>query len=335
MAHSANIGKIAGALDEILLIAAERCTVGLGTYQLGLRLVTLMADGAVPHAPREGALVRQKGGSRGHHLYLLSSNDLPELSHLNSLALGAYGFARELQAAGWLVTLDRRRSSLVALHRESRQGFFISKKEIAARHHAEFLRGVAHWHAILDGNLLLHAGAVSRGGRVVLLLGKGGSGKTSLVLRCASSGWQFLGDNVVEIKQEQSGVLAGLVYPTAKVRAGSSQFSHLGEGSLDPENGKYVYFLGKSGIRLGSGSPQPVGYCALLTPETEQEKRLVSAADLLLLSGPDTIAQFPGFERELLARINNLMTRMPVELLPRAPLEELESSLLSSLEKQS
>ena len=332
MADAARIKGIAASLHEVLPLVVERCTSNVGTFQLGLRSLTVFAEPNAPHIPREGSLLKARGTAEGYPLYLLGPTDLPELRWLTSLPLAAYGFARDLQAVGWLVAIEPKQLSLLALHRESRQGFFISSGDISPRHHAEFARGLAHWHAILDGNLLLHAGAVSHNGRVGLLLGRGGSGKTTLAIHCALSGWQFLGDNVVEIRQDQSGVVAALVYPTAKIRRGSIQFPQLGEGQFDPENEKDIYFLENSGISLGSGDPQPVSYCALLTPETLANGRKVPLGDSLLMTGPDNIAQFPGLEREVLAQLSRLMSAMPVQYLTRAPLPHLEAYLRLMLE---
>lgn len=69
------------------------------------------------------------------------------------------------------------------------------------------------------GRFLLHAGAVEREGRGVLVLGDSGAGKSSFVFAAQQAGWSVLSDDLVIMRAGQagpmmSGVFKGLVVPT-------------------------------------------------------------------------------------------------------------------------
>jgi hypothetical protein len=55
----------------------------------------------------------------------------------------------------------------------------------------------------------LHAGLVASSGRGALLIGQGGSGKTTATLACLLNGFDFLGDDYVSLRKGQGGAYAG------------------------------------------------------------------------------------------------------------------------------
>jgi hypothetical protein len=66
------------------------------------------------------------------------------------------------------------------------------------------------------GWLTVHGGAVGRDGRVLMLAGKGHSGKTTAALACARAGWDYAGDDYV-FADTQAGRIAPL-YVSARLR---------------------------------------------------------------------------------------------------------------------
>lgn len=88
-------------------------------------------------------------------------------------------------------------------------------------HHA-----LAAWLA-QRGALMVHAGAVEVDGRALLLVGRGGSGKSTTALACAQAGFGFLGDDlcVVEPADPAMGEPARVhaIYGTAKLCADSQE----------------------------------------------------------------------------------------------------------------
>jgi hypothetical protein len=64
--------------------------------------------------------------------------------------------------------------------------------------------------------LTVHGGAIGRGGRFLLLAGKGHSGKTTAALACARADWDYAGDDYV-LAETRTGQIAPL-YASARLR---------------------------------------------------------------------------------------------------------------------
>jgi len=78
------------------------------------------------------------------------------------------------------------------------------------------LRTLIHWWMEQNGAQLVHAGAVGVGDRALLLVGKGGLGKSSTVLACLEQGMTFLGDDYVIVRDGPVPTVHTL-YATAKL----------------------------------------------------------------------------------------------------------------------
>ena len=104
----------------------------------------------------------------------------------------------------------------------------------------------------------IHAGAVERGGKAVLLPAPAGSGKTLLVLGLVKSGFKFLSDDVALVDMEKASLQPFPVSPVVKGYA----FSLLRELDLsigadiyrNPLDGEKLYYFNLTDI-----SPDPVG----------------------------------------------------------------------------
>jgi hypothetical protein len=75
-----------------------------------------------------------------------------------------------------------------------------------------------HWWLRRRGIHFLHAGAVARGGKGLLLAGRGGSGKSTVALACLLAGFDFLGDDYVAASP--SPPRAFNLYGSAKLEGG-------------------------------------------------------------------------------------------------------------------
>ncbi|PYM09402.1 MAG: hypothetical protein DMD82_00290 [Candidatus Rokuibacteriota bacterium] len=78
------------------------------------------------------------------------------------------------------------------------------------------LRTLFHWWMERRGCQLLHAAAVGIEDRALLLVGKGGLGKSSTALACLNQGLQFLGDDYVIVRNTPAPTVYSL-YATAKL----------------------------------------------------------------------------------------------------------------------
>ncbi len=82
------------------------------------------------------------------------------------------------------------------------------------------------------GRWLTHAGAVGRDGRGVLLVGRGGAGKSTLALACALAGMEIVADDYVLL--EPGPPAAHAMQSTAKLTEDSAARLGLGAAEVDP-----------------------------------------------------------------------------------------------------
>ena len=78
------------------------------------------------------------------------------------------------------------------------------------------LRTLFHWWMERHGCQLVHAAAVGAAGQALLVVGKGGLGKSSTALACLEAGFEFMGDDYVIVRHEPRPTVYGL-YATAKI----------------------------------------------------------------------------------------------------------------------
>jgi hypothetical protein len=78
------------------------------------------------------------------------------------------------------------------------------------------LRTLFHWWMEKNGCQLVHAAAVGVDDRALLIVGKGGLGKSSTALTCLEAGLEFMGDDYVIVRHEPKPTVYGL-YATAKL----------------------------------------------------------------------------------------------------------------------
>lgn len=77
-----------------------------------------------------------------------------------------------------------------------------------------------HWSLRRPGRHLMHAGAVGVEGRGVLLVGRGGTGKSTLAVACVEAGMEYAGDDYVLVTVDPEPA-AHLLYGSAKLHADS------------------------------------------------------------------------------------------------------------------
>jgi hypothetical protein len=78
------------------------------------------------------------------------------------------------------------------------------------------LRTPLHWWMERHGCQLVHAAAVGAGDRALLVVGKGGLGKSSTALTCLEAGLEFMGDDYVIVRPGPQPTVYSL-YATAKI----------------------------------------------------------------------------------------------------------------------
>ena len=286
-----------------------------------------------------------------HYLDDASIADLPDTSHLRRGPYGAItawandggGYVADVhadangdgtsEASPWLICLEDDLSAMLAFHVESRQALTFSRTRLKPRQIAEFARTLMHWAAIADGNVLVHAASVAREDRGLLICGVGTSGKTTLVRQCLAEGWTFLADNVVEFSpsssRDASAAQLWSTYATLKLRPDALAVSPP-ESSVslwDDEAEKNIHFL--VGTTRAQFAAEPVTHVAtlVLQPGSPAQPEPLAAGAGLLAIAPNTVAQFPFYEREVLKRVSALTRSAPLFTAGRMPLDSMTSLL--------
>jgi hypothetical protein len=329
------------------------------TVRLGSRRLTVSGSAAVsrlladlrPLDAVDGAGERGVADGTDVHLQYLGEDSVATLPDTSHLRRGPYGAITawansEADAAGvgtesspWLVCLEDDLSAMLAFHVGRRQALAFSRTELAPRQVAEFARTLMHWAAIADGNVIVHAAAVARGNRGLLVCGVGTSGKTTLVRQCIANGWTFLADNVVEfgpaadLATGEPGMLWS-TYATLKLRPDALPVSPT-ESSIsqwDDEAEKNIHFLTESTRDLFATAPVRHTATLVLQPNGAPSPEPFDTGAGLLAIAPNTVAQFPFFEREVLQRVSALTRSAPLFTVGRMPLDAMTVMLKNMLE---
>lgn len=193
---------------------------------------------------------------------------------------------------------------------------------------------------------MTHSGAVGRGGRGVLLAGRGGSGKSTLALSCALAGMEIVADDYVLLEAGPPPV-AHAMQSTAKLTADGVARLGIADGSIDPAGFEpTLEGPAKALVEIGDLAPgqlrrqlEIVALVAPTIPQTsshfvkdgltnleldprgEQGASLqeISAAEGLRAIAPSTIVQSGVGGGESLAVLASLLRQVPSYLLQLGP----------------
>jgi hypothetical protein len=225
-------------------------------------------------------------------------------------ATSADGRIASHQLPGSVTWLDRRTAQLV--------GWFDDGRSLSLHQRAKPLQvPLAVW-AHDRGLQAVHAAAVARGDRGVLIPGSSGSGKSTVALSCLEAGYHYLGDDWIGVAVAPGGdFVAHALYASALLDpAHATRFPHLQPHAIpppDPSEPKALVLLARVfPARLGSSAP----LCALALPRivgrTAAACRPASKAEALRILAPSSIFTMrPRGGREGLERIARLVERLP------------------------
>ena len=180
---------------------------------------------------------------------------------------------------------------------------------------AAAVRSILHVWMRKQRRIFLHGASVARDGQSILLAGKGGSGKTTTALLCASQGWQYLGDDYCLASAGESPRTYS-VYNSAKLSPDQwNRFVHWTDSRhavKDPQSGKTIVFLAYD----SSVSVIPQGELrAIVLPTITGGKRSTLTADSPVAAWKamalSTVLQLPGAAQEDLASIGSLARSVP------------------------
>lgn len=316
------LADLAALRDRVVDRDTAVLRLGFGARDLEIAC----ADGMAPHIPLDG-LPPARGGD-AVRLHVLADADVAALRVPAAAPLAPYGALPDSVGTGWVVLRNPDSAKLLALHVDSRTALYHPGDRVPPRDRAEFLRPLLHWLAILEGNVVVHAAGVARDGAAVLLAGTGNAGKSTLARALLSAGYDYLGDNVVEVALGDRAPRVFGVYPTAKVRPGPV-LPIPGDWPAplwDDEAQKDIYFLADSCGAAMAAAASRLAATLILEPEAGA-LRPVPAGEALLRTAPNTVAQFPFFEQEALRRTGAVLRAAPVAILGRASLDAMVAAV--------
>lgn len=175
-------------------------------------------------------------------------------------------------------------------------------------------RQILHWWLPVRGALLLHAAAVGNAEGGVLLVGAGGSGKSTSALSCLTSGLQYAGDDYVAVELKSEPRVLSLFSSGKLDPDHATLLPHLptptfaGGGELEE---KSVFYVGERfPERMSRGFPLR----AIIAPRVQGDKPRLSplpAAQALAALAPSTLLQLVPGGQEALSAMAKLLDRVP------------------------
>jgi len=173
------------------------------------------------------------------------------------------------------------------------------------------MRMIFHHLAQSQGWSLVHSASIGLDNKGVLLIGAGGSGKTTTALSAAFSGFTYLGDDYVLLNPQDNTILS--LYQSGKFRWDSSQIlEELNNLAVNPRTDKKgFFFLDEIDANVSKSLP----FCGIVIPkigglESTTFHRIPSAKALLFLSA-STIFQMPGSGQATLKNISKAIQHVP------------------------
>ena len=194
------------------------------------------------------------------------------------------------------------------------------------------LRRILHWWTSEQGLQLVHAAALGDRDGGVLLVGPGGSGKSTTALACIGSSIGYAGDDYCLVSMEGAPRVHAL-YGSGKADAASvARLPNLraafAASTLQGE-GKTVIFVEKKNI-VGS-FPLRAIVAPKVAADTDGRLDPLSKAEALRAVAPTTLFQMPGDRRESLSRLTTLIRELPCWRLSVGRDPGAAQSLLKSL----
>jgi hypothetical protein len=177
------------------------------------------------------------------------------------------------------------------------------------------LRSILHWWASARGLQMAHAGAVGAGDAGVLLVGRGGSGKSTTALACLAAGLRYVADDYCLLGSETDPTVYSL-YSSGKLHphdVARLPFLRGHDGNRDRlPSEKAVFFLAE---RFAARLAERLAVRAIVIPhvtaaDVPRLVRVSPAAGLAALA-PSTIFQLPYAGGDVLATLGRLCKQVP------------------------
>jgi len=165
---------------------------------------------------------------------------------------------------------------------------------------------------------IIHAAAIGDETGAVLIVGKGGSGKSTATLACATNGLFYLGDDYTLVGIEPAPRVWSL-YSSAKVNADTlnwfpelKSFVHHSGGAKKKSS---LFLHGTPGLRFAESLPIRAVLWPQITGRAETKLTAASSTTLLLALAPSSILQTPGGGDSVLRALSQLVQAVPTRIL--------------------
>jgi hypothetical protein len=211
------------------------------------------------------------------------------------------------------------KGTLIMLNLETRQAIYwvISGEKIPYYESSAPLRPILHWWMSSKGAQLIHAAAVGLKDAGVLLVGKGGSGKSNTAISCLNAPLYYIGDDYCLLTLDDQPKAYSL-YHTGKLYENDSPSYHFlsefsqSECTLGVKGEKSLYFFYP---RFKENIIQSVPIKAIIVPKVanliKPVIKPISAAKAYLAVAPSSIFQLHGARKESHQHIVKLLKKVP------------------------
>jgi len=178
------------------------------------------------------------------------------------------------------------------------------------------LLAILHWWFSRRDFQLIHGAAVGRKNGGILVVGKGGSGKSSTALSCLQSDLLYTGDDYCLVSSHKQPYVHSL-YSTGKLNSRDAPlFPYLKSAECRflnmKKQEKSIYFIHRG---FPEKTLKKFLLKAVLIPELSRHHspwfEKISPVSGLLALGPSTIFQLPGFEEQTFRNLSDVVKRVP------------------------
>ena len=178
------------------------------------------------------------------------------------------------------------------------------------------LRAILHWWLGYHGILQVHGGAVGISDGGVMVVGRGGSGKSTTTLACLSSGLRYAGDDFVALAGEPEPWVhslygSGKLEPHHLARFPTLQ-SWVSNPVRDAED-KVIVFAEEAapGVAITGFPLRAVLVPRVVAQEPQSRLQPISPAAALAALAPSTVFQLHPPQPDGLAKMAQLVQRVP------------------------
>lgn len=180
--------------------------------------------------------------------------------------------------------------------------------------HAAPLRHQFHWAAYRHQAVIAHAAAFARNGQAILVVGPGGSGKSTLSAAAESAGLDILAEDLCWVDLAGPVPAARRIYDSVKVTEDSLRRFPVVARFVDRHESE---ILGKTLVHLpplGRRSADPIRAMFCLSGEFGELTRIVPCRKMTAFSllAPSTVFLMRTAPAETAARLKDLIDRVPV-----------------------